>query len=95
DALALLAKLREEAGDQEDAERLAREAADHGDIDALALLAKLREEAGDQEDAERLAREAADHGDSFPYLDRVAHRMLARLHPHGLDPDGAPTPPWQ
>ncbi len=52
--------MREEAGDRESAEHLARQAADHGDTFALANLAAMREEAGDRESAEHLARQAAD-----------------------------------
>ncbi|MFJ7201591.1 MULTISPECIES: tetratricopeptide repeat protein [unclassified Streptomyces] len=89
DALVRLAELRERAGDRNSAETLARQAADHGNIDALVRLAELRERAGDRDSAETLARQAADHGAL------TTRYTLNRLWPYGLDPDGAPTPPWQ
>ncbi|MFD5575263.1 hypothetical protein ACFWJA_46325, partial [Streptomyces cadmiisoli] len=70
-ALSHLAKVREEAGDRDSAEALARQAADHGDIEALYGLAVMREEAGDRDGAEALARQAADHGDTEA-LDQLA-----------------------
>ncbi|WP_432071852.1 helix-turn-helix domain-containing protein [Streptomyces wuyuanensis] len=90
-ALGSLVMLREEAGDQEGAETLARQAADYGDTRVLVHLAELREEAGDREGAEVLYRQAADRGSTA----LINTRVLERLWPHGLDPDGTPTPPWQ
>ncbi|MGW7295396.1 tetratricopeptide repeat protein [Streptomyces xiamenensis] len=89
DGLVDLARLRAGAGDQEGAERLLQQAADHGNTDALVDLAGLRVGAGDQEGAEALARQAADHGTLTDMY------SLNKLWPYGLDPDGAPTPPWQ
>ncbi|MFC8350794.1 helix-turn-helix domain-containing protein [Streptomyces sp. NPDC057280] len=91
--LYILALLREEAGDWDGAAQLLQQAADHGDTLALYHLAQLREQAGDQEGAELLALQAADHGDA-PRLNRLPARLLNRLWPYGLDPDGRPTPPW-
>ncbi len=94
DALVRLAALREQAGDQEGAETLYREAVDHGMVDALVRLAALREQAGDQEGAETLYRQAVDHGSvSHPYGELVMLRD--RLWPSGLDPDGTPAPRWK
>ncbi|MFD9069809.1 hypothetical protein [Streptomyces lasiicapitis] len=64
----------------------------YGDTDALLRLARQRERAGDRAGAETLYRQAADCGDtreaaSFLYFDE--------RWPHGLDPDGTPTSPWQ
>ncbi|MGW6491916.1 tetratricopeptide repeat protein [Streptomyces sp. NPDC055056] len=95
-ALVRLAEMKEEAGDQESAETLARQAADQGDPHALVRLAEMREEAGDQESAETLARQAADQGQPVTLIPLAEmHRLLSRLWPYGLDPDGTPTPPWQ
>ncbi|MER6131939.1 hypothetical protein [Streptomyces sp. NPDC001815] len=90
--LVRLAEMWEEAGDRESAEALARQVADHGDPNVLARLVRMRAEAGDQENAEALARQAADHGDA-PLAEM--RRVLRRLWPYGLDPDGTPSPPWQ
>ncbi|MGK5693449.1 hypothetical protein ACSNOJ_11215, partial [Streptomyces sp. URMC 128] len=68
DALYDLALRREETGDREGAESLARQAAHHGRTEALARLAEIREEAGDHEKAETLARRAADHGNPMALL---------------------------
>ncbi|WP_328373754.1 helix-turn-helix domain-containing protein (plasmid) [Streptomyces sp. NBC_00445] len=92
DAMLSLAFMREKAGDWEGAEILYRQAADHGNTDAFYYLAFMREEAGDREGAETLARQAADHGNPQYWGDE---RLLRRLWPFGLDPDGRPTPPWQ
>ncbi|MFE2718174.1 hypothetical protein ACFXKI_41070, partial [Streptomyces mirabilis] len=94
-ALARLALLREEAGDREGAEALVQQAAGHGDIRALYRLAVMREEAGDCATAEALYRQAADHGTNDPHS-YVAElpKVLSKLWPYGLDPDGTPTPPW-
>ncbi|MFD7966716.1 helix-turn-helix domain-containing protein [Streptomyces zaomyceticus] len=94
-ALFRLAELRERAGERNGAETLAREAVDRGDPGALVRLAELRDRAGDPDGAEILAREAVDHG-----IDDARYRLtnmdiLYRLWPYGLDPDGAPTSPWQ
>ncbi|MEV0487582.1 hypothetical protein AB0I69_44145 [Streptomyces sp. NPDC050508] len=95
DALALLARMRERAGDREGAEDLYRQAAARGDTDALYLLATLREEAGDREGAETLARQAADRGGTDVPYRPFATSNFNRWWPHGLDPDGTPTSPWQ
>jgi transcriptional regulator with XRE-family HTH domain/tetratricopeptide (TPR) repeat protein len=94
-ALRRLAIMREETGDGDGAEHLARQAADHGDADALRLLAVVRETAGDREKAKRLARQAVDHGDARPFYPPGWEELIIGLWPHGLDPDGTPTPPWQ
>ncbi|MFC9344053.1 helix-turn-helix domain-containing protein [Streptomyces sp. NPDC057020] len=91
-ALVRLVELRERAGDRDGAELLARQAADHG---ALVRLAELREETGDRESAESLARQAADHGATGARYRLTNTGALNRLWPYGLDPDGAPTSPWQ
>lgn len=88
-ALGDLAALRERTGDREGAEALALQAADQGQPNALALLAEMRENAADYASAEVLARRAADYGDTSVYFHHP------RRWPHGLDPDGALTPPWQ
>lgn len=85
-ALGKLAKSREEAGDHRGAEALALRAAEAGDQRALTGLATLRERAGDHDGAERLYRQAADAG-------HLREGGSSRWK-YGLDPDGAPTPPW-
>ncbi|WAZ26704.1 helix-turn-helix domain-containing/SEL1-like repeat protein [Streptomyces cinnabarinus] len=96
DVLLRLARMREEAGDREGAEVLVRQAAHHGSTDAIRRLAEMREEAGDREGAEALVRQAADHGDTDAlFFMPGTWQLLTRLWPHGLDPDGTPTPPWQ
>ncbi|MEU8764291.1 helix-turn-helix domain-containing protein [Streptomyces sp. NPDC048659] len=91
-ALLRLAALRQEAGDRDGAEALARQAADHGSTKALLRLAEWRERAGDRDGAEDLYRQFADRGnidDLWSMRD-----AFARLWPHGLDPNGTPTPQW-
>ncbi|MGW5327577.1 tetratricopeptide repeat protein [Streptomyces sp. NPDC004014] len=88
DVLHRLAVMRVGAGDWEGAETLFRMAVDHGNTDALRRLAAMRAGAGDREGVETLLRQAADHGTAHFGLG-----LLRRLWPHGLDPDGTPTPP--
>ncbi|MFJ3310817.1 hypothetical protein ACIPSA_49380 [Streptomyces sp. NPDC086549] len=90
DTFALIhsARMRQEAGNREEAESLYGQAADAGNAFALAALARMREDEGDRVSAEALYRRTADAG-----LAWLVHP--ARRWPHGLDPDGAPTPPWQ
>ncbi|MFF3431368.1 helix-turn-helix domain-containing protein [Streptomyces sp. NPDC002602] len=95
-ALLHLAEKRDEAGDRDGAETLARQAADRGDTAALYLLAEKRERAGDRDGAQALARQAADYGSPQAHYRRAEKPgIFSRLWPYGLDPDGAPTPPWQ
>ncbi|WP_327389108.1 MULTISPECIES: hypothetical protein [unclassified Streptomyces] len=80
------ALLKERAGDPEGAEALAWQAPAFLPYFAVAEMADLREAAGQHESAGRLYRQLADA------------RLLdpsERQWPHGLDPDGTPTPPWQ
>ncbi|MFH8392182.1 hypothetical protein [Streptomyces sp. NPDC018036] len=86
-ALYRLALMAEAAGDREGAETLALKAADHRDPEAPYRLVMMREEAGDKEGAQRFLRQAVDHG--------CTDDILETLWPHGLDPDGTPTLPWQ
>ncbi|MFF8867497.1 helix-turn-helix domain-containing protein [Streptomyces sp. NPDC015139] len=95
-ALYHLAEIREKAGDPRDAETLYLQAADHRDPRAVARIVEIREKAGDREGAEVLARQAADRGRPDAQIRQVEWELtLQRLWPHGLDPDGTPTPPWQ
>ncbi|MFE1797759.1 tetratricopeptide repeat protein [Streptomyces sp. NPDC059517] len=82
-ALKVLAVMREEAGDREEAEVLYRRAADLGNTDVLFHLAVLREEAGDQEGADEFVRQAADSGDTGVLRD------LAELREEAGDREGA------
>ncbi|MFI9833798.1 helix-turn-helix domain-containing protein [Streptomyces sp. NPDC051913] len=94
-ALYNLAMGRERTGDRAQAESLARQAANHGNSIALYHLAMGREKAGDRAQAESLARQAANHGSIRVLYRRSGEQdLLTRLWPHGLDPDGTPTPPW-
>ncbi|MGW7134020.1 hypothetical protein ACWGIA_37585 [Streptomyces bobili] len=92
--LYFLAVKRKGAGDRQGAEGLFRQAANHGNPMALCDLAVMREEVGDREGAEALARQAAAHGNALAFSVMMP-ALLHRLWPHGLDPDGMPTPPWQ
>ncbi|MER6678804.1 helix-turn-helix domain-containing protein [Streptomyces sp. NPDC000983] len=93
-ALTRLAEAREQAGDQESATALYRKAADHGNVSAMTRLANMREQAGDHEGAESLYLQAANHGHS-PDMPFPLSLLTSKRWPHGLDPDGTPTPPWQ
>ncbi|MEU2951036.1 hypothetical protein [Streptomyces xanthochromogenes] len=91
DALVRLAEMWEPAGDGEGAHALLHEAADRGNTNALFRLAVRRDRARDREGAQALLRKVADYGDTaYP-----VKRLLSRLCPYGLNPDGTPTPPWQ
>ncbi len=95
-ALSQLAVMRESAGDRASAETLARQAADHGDTDVLRQLAEVRETAGDRANATILARKVADYGGAFVEYEHTAWASMLRIRwPHGMDPDGTPTAPWQ
>ncbi|MFJ9950548.1 hypothetical protein [Kitasatospora sp. NPDC091207] len=86
EVLSDLIRMREEAGDRAGAEAFAWQAADTGRFYATAMLAHLRAKAGDQDGAEALRRRFADAGG--------ADSGDVRWWPHGLDPDGSPTPAW-
>lgn len=91
-AVGCLALLREESGDETSAEALYRQDVDTaGGTASMVLLAVMREQAGDTAAAEALLKRA---------LDATTHQITAKdwarsKWPYGLDPDGAPTPPWQ
>ncbi|MEU4685905.1 hypothetical protein [Streptomyces xinghaiensis] len=78
-----IATLREQAGDQQGAEALARRAAEAGVTHALTWLARRRESAGDLPTAEVLARQALNSGDV------VALERLAGLRERAGDQAGA------
>lgn len=98
-----LAEYRKGLGDLERAAALLREAAEaddtrldvetlhglavDGQADAWVALAQVRKQTGDPEEVEAVYREAADAG--------YAEALPAHQWPHGLDPDGTPTPPWE
>ncbi|MCX4853748.1 tetratricopeptide repeat protein [Streptomyces canus] len=83
DAMLALVRMREEAGDREEAEQAYRAAADAGNTDALMQLARMREEAGDREEAERLYRAAVDAGNTFALM------QLARIREKAGDREEA------
>ncbi|MGW1768926.1 hypothetical protein ACWCQL_33395 [Streptomyces sp. NPDC002073] len=83
-AMVSLAQMLEELGDGEKAEAVARQAASRGNPNALLVLAEARKAHGPAA-ATSLAREATDAGAGIGLNDEW---------PHGLDPDGSPTPPW-
>ncbi|MFE7168409.1 hypothetical protein [Streptomyces sp. NPDC057616] len=91
-ALTALSALRERAGDPADAEALAWQAADAGAPHVLSRLVAIRRRAGRRQDADILAAQAIDAG----YTPRADFRRNSPhpRFPHGLDPDGTPTPPW-
>ncbi|MFD7026568.1 hypothetical protein ACFWAR_00845 [Streptomyces sp. NPDC059917] len=74
EGLSYLAELRDNAGDRDGAEVLARQAADHGEIHGVYRLAVLWERAGDHARAEALARLAVGHGN----VDALSHLALRR-----------------
>ncbi|MGW7404304.1 hypothetical protein ACWGI9_11290 [Streptomyces sp. NPDC054833] len=82
-ALLNLAWMRQDVGDMEGAERLARCAADTGHAEALATLAYIRERRGDREGAEAFAVRAAEAGDLRGLLD------VARMREAAGDKEGA------
>ncbi|MFB7214670.1 tetratricopeptide repeat protein [Streptomyces sp. NPDC056255] len=95
-AMRRLARAREAGGDQVAAEALARQAAEAGDASVLYDLAEIREKNGDQKSAEELFRQAANSGNALFFALASSRRTaLKRFWPHGLDPDGSPTCPWQ
>ncbi|GAX58909.1 tetratricopeptide repeat protein [Streptomyces olivochromogenes] len=77
--------MREEAGDREGAEALARQVADRGSTDVLYRLAEMREEAGDREGAEALLRQAADHDNTEALYElarmREVHQKSLAIRP--------------
>ncbi|MCI3277021.1 tetratricopeptide repeat protein [Streptomyces cylindrosporus] len=89
-ALTDLALRRETAGDTEHAESLWEAAAAYGHPEALATIARYQYEARDLDGAARTAREALDRGDAA-YFHRTPPLWEA-LWPHGIEPDGTPTP---
>ncbi|MFF4908987.1 helix-turn-helix domain-containing protein [Streptomyces sp. NPDC001260] len=94
-ALLDLARIRTAAGDRAGAHLLLRRAADAGSAHALFELALERERAADHAEAAALARQAADTGSMGSVSNSNTFRAYARRRwPHGLDPDGTPTPPW-
>lgn len=89
EALARLAVLREELGDEEGAEQLAWLAADAGNTEALTKIAESRQLAGDEEGAEQLARQAADAGHTET-LDSIAGmRAYAKAREEEGDREGS------
>lgn len=88
--LADLAVRREATGDKERAEELREAAATYGHPAALANIARSRYESHDIDGASRIAREALDQGDAA-YLHH-ANPVWRKLWPHGIEPDGTPTP---
>ncbi|MFJ7206476.1 helix-turn-helix domain-containing protein [Streptomyces sp. NPDC098789] len=89
DALLDLAVSRERDGRHADVEGLYREAAATEDVQALYLLVRRYERGGaPAQQLDALYRGVADTG---------RYALAFDLHsrwPYGLDPDGAPTPPW-
>ncbi|MFJ9080677.1 hypothetical protein ACIRO3_36390 [Streptomyces sp. NPDC102278] len=93
DAWGALIRLWQMTGDPEKAEAAAEKAAGAGRLDARIHLVRLRHAAGDREGALRHARHLADSGHATTLTDQPV--SANELWPHGLDPDGTPTPPWQ
>ncbi|WP_406436798.1 helix-turn-helix domain-containing protein [Streptomyces sp. NBC_01613] len=94
-ALLDLAAAQKQAGNHTTAEALLRRAADSGNAHALLQLARTRDEAGDHTTAHTLALHAADTGSPENISHSNTFRTYARHRwPHGLNPNGTPTPPW-
>ncbi|MFJ7073459.1 hypothetical protein [Streptomyces sp. NPDC098781] len=91
-ALVALSALHERAGDPVGAEALAWQAADADNAYALLHLVAVRSRTGSRDSAEALARQAVDAGHVLKFDTRRASPQ--HQWPHGLDPDGTPTPPW-
>ncbi|MET9219950.1 transcriptional regulator [Streptomyces sp. NPDC003300] len=91
-ALVALAMLRKEGEDHAAAERLTIEATRHGEFTALDTLARYYLEDGRLDIAERLAHLSADRGNDGKR--RNSPEVWRTLWPHGLEPDGSPSPPW-
>ncbi|WP_415947443.1 tetratricopeptide repeat protein [Streptomyces sp. KLOTTS4A1] len=100
-----LTRMCEEAGAHEGAERMAMTAIDLDSTFPLVLLIRLREDAGDAEGAQALALKLADAGGSDGVHQSVWTGEFTTMHvartfrfhehwPHGLDPDGSPSPEW-
>ncbi|MET9669680.1 hypothetical protein ABZY19_30705 [Streptomyces sp. NPDC006475] len=87
-----LAARREASGNREHALELWEAAARYGHPEALANIARFQYEAQDIDGAARTAREALDRGDAAHPHHRI-EPLWARLWPHGVEPDGTPTPP--
>ncbi|MFD5321415.1 tetratricopeptide repeat protein [Streptomyces sp. NPDC127098] len=92
-ALLALARLRERNGDQEGAEAFYRQLADAGHLIAPPVVGYVETVLGS------LRLQTAPLGPfnavvNMARLQKVTEK-LAGMWPHGLDPDGTPTPPWQ
>ncbi|OIK07920.1 hypothetical protein BIV23_02365 [Streptomyces monashensis] len=89
-AMRNLAVLRAAAGDLAEAKRLDQQAADAGDP---IVMIQTASHIGwiDPDEAEHMWRQVADSGH---YLELPLARDMARLWPHGLEPDGTPSAPW-
>ncbi|WP_406426640.1 hypothetical protein [Streptomyces sp. NBC_00147] len=90
--LAELAVRREAAGNKERALDLWEVAAEFGHPEALANIARLQHEAYDTDGAARTAREALDRGDAHPFHRHRIEPLWEKLWPHGIEPDGSPSP---
>ncbi|MET8968530.1 hypothetical protein [Streptomyces hydrogenans] len=91
DFLADLALDHEGAGRKDMAEALWEDAARHGHPEALASIARFQHENGDLPGAARTAIEAADRGDPS-YPNHRIKPLWKTLWPHGIEPDGSPSP---
>lgn len=97
-ACGALVQLWEESGRQEEAERLALEAARSGESLPLWKLAETRERAGDVQEAERLYQIGVDagHSGSGERLARLRGGADARqLLRYGMEADGSLSAPWK
>ncbi|KOU76222.1 hypothetical protein ADK57_05375 [Streptomyces sp. MMG1533] len=92
-----LARLRVAVGDRAGAEALLMPLVEAGDVQALLRLIRIREDAGEVEDLAAAYKQVVDGG-GIPALFfsfRTAGFSPDEQWPHGLDPDGTPSPPWQ
>ncbi|WP_328974209.1 hypothetical protein [Streptomyces canus] len=100
-ALMSVADMQQKAGNREDAEALYRQAAEAGSRIALIRAAGMWEDVGDAMSADALMRHCVNAGETealfFPaWTSWAEERQLFPLQrwPHGLDPDGRPSDPW-
>ncbi|MFF3277321.1 hypothetical protein ACFYWU_41335 [Streptomyces chrestomyceticus] len=96
-AAQLLAWDLEEVGDAAGAEYWHRRLADYGDDEHLMAVARLRQQVHDTAGALAVYREAAETAgvDLVHCLNWAEDTAWQDLCPHGFDPDGTPSVPWQ
>lgn len=98
--LSTLAEMREEAGDEGEAESFAYQAAREGSALGWVNIAITRANRDDMRGAERAARIASDNGDSWALLEFArelaeSDSRWSRILHFGLEADGGTSEPWE